>query len=96
MANNRMYLCHRPSGLAVYLGKRMGWGWYNVQDKLPEHLKALFAAVENEHSQDDFCVVMENASDTELAQEQHETEPFLLITDGDGNVRAEYREQRDA
>ena len=33
MANNRMFLLHRPSGKAVYLGKRMGWGWYAVRWK---------------------------------------------------------------
>lgn len=29
MANNRMFLLHRPTGLAISLGKHMGTGWYS-------------------------------------------------------------------
>jgi hypothetical protein len=29
MANNRMYLVHKVTGKKLYLGKRMGHGYYN-------------------------------------------------------------------
>lgn len=43
MANERMYILHVPSGGYCFLAKRMGWGWYNVDD---ERIKCLFTAME--------------------------------------------------
>lgn len=43
MANNRMILVYRPTGQAVYLGKRLGDGWYDVPHG----------------NIDDFCLAME-------------------------------------
>ena len=43
MANERIYILHVPSGGYCFLAKRMGWGWYNVDD---ERIKCLFAAME--------------------------------------------------
>lgn len=65
MANNRMYLVHKPTGRAVFLGKRMAWGWYSVPDDIKERLEALFEAVEDDagSSQDDFAVALECATD---------------------------------
>lgn len=40
MANNRMYLVHKVTGKKLYLGKRMGHGYYNPQ--LPEALQTFF------------------------------------------------------
>ncbi len=61
MANNRMWLCFKPSGRAVCLGKRMGWGWYNAPHK--EFMDAFLAKCEDdacEHgSQDDFVLCFE-------------------------------------
>jgi hypothetical protein len=61
MANNRMYLVFKPTGDKVYLGKRMGYGWYNVPDDIQQQLTNLFEVAENSYSgsQDDFCIGME-------------------------------------
>lgn len=69
MANNRMYLIHRPSGLGVMLGKRMAWGWY--QSPEAKHLREFYDylaevwALENpykEGDQDDFIIDQEVTS----------------------------------
>ena len=69
MANNRMFLVHRPTGLAVFLGKRMGHEWYTT-DKFTS-VQKLFDAVKNEHDyynkQDDFAVALEDARGATLA-----------------------------
>lgn len=70
MANNRMFLLHRPTGKSVLLGKRMGWGWYAVPENVKERIEALFAIVdgsEYEGSQDDFCVALEDAGEAPMA-----------------------------
>ncbi len=66
MANNRMYLLHRPSGLAAYLGKHMGAGWYTSKGTR-KRVEALFDrawdwSVDNgvEGINEDFCVAMES------------------------------------
>lgn len=64
MANNRMYLVYRPTGDAVFLGKRMGWGWYNTPDDLAERVVNLFKKIEecvpDGCSQDDFAIALED------------------------------------
>jgi len=64
MANNRMFLVYRPTGDAVYLGKRMGWGWYGTPDDVAHHIAELFEkaekdAGESDFSQDDFAIALE-------------------------------------
>lgn len=63
MANNRMYLVFRPTGDAVLLGKRLGWGWYGVPSDVSERIASLFEAAEGasgkEVSQDDFAIALE-------------------------------------
>lgn len=65
MANNRMFLVYRPTGDAVYLGKRMAHGWYGTPDDLVERIEQLFAKVDavsgfhGEPSQDDFAIALE-------------------------------------
>ena len=61
MANNRLFLVYRPTGKAVFLGKRMAEGWYGVPDDVKERIEALFAHVfENpDASQDDLMLAME-------------------------------------
>jgi hypothetical protein len=62
MANNRMFLVHRPTGKAVTLGKRMGRGWYGVPPHLGTQLMALFELAENASTDlDDFALAMEDA-----------------------------------
>lgn len=61
MANNRLWLVYRPSGKAVFLGKRMSEGWYHVPNDVKERIEALFAHVfeRPDASQDDFMLAME-------------------------------------
>jgi hypothetical protein len=64
VANNRMYLCFRPTGHVCFLGKRMGWGWYtasqfNLNEKLQEFFEFIEGRVPADASQDDFCIVQE-------------------------------------
>ena len=66
MADNRMFLRHRSTGLAVYLGKRMGMvqGWYNVPADLGQRLQRLFDELKSrEEFSDDWTVAMEDATD---------------------------------
>lgn len=59
MANNRMYLIHRPTGLGAYLGKRMAGGWYDGQ-LVGANIQKLYDAVEPESGfSDDFVIVTE-------------------------------------
>lgn len=69
MANNRMYLLHRMTGRAVYLGKRMGGGWYDVPQDLAERVVQLFDYIEQEGDYDDVCVAMEDSAAASVAVE---------------------------
>lgn len=67
MANNRMLLIHRPTGLAVILAKHMGLGWYAPPS--PETLNLLYDEVAKRTNamadMEDFCLGMEScAADT--------------------------------
>ena len=46
MANDRMYLRHKDSGLAVYLAKTMAYGWYGALPTLHETIAQLFEVTE--------------------------------------------------
>ena len=61
MANNRLFLVHRPTGEAVFLGKRMCGGWYGVPDNVKERIEELFSRIANGSpgSQDDMVLAME-------------------------------------
>lgn len=64
MANNRLWLVYRPTGKAVFLGKRMAEGWYNVPDDVKERIEALFQHIQDErgnreYEQDDMTLAME-------------------------------------
>lgn len=65
MANNRMGLCHKPTGLAVCIGKRMAWGWYGAPEQ--DAISSLYLAAEREGygegQQDCFHLVMENVTE---------------------------------
>ncbi len=80
MANNRMFLLHQPSGVAVYLGKRMATGWYDTPKCVGDRIKALFEQVELENvATDDFCLAMEDASAAPMVVE------YRKISEADGN-----------
>ncbi len=59
MANNRLWLVHRPSKTRLCLGKRMGTGWYAAPD--PKRLEAFYDWIESEHfgTMDDFKLLIE-------------------------------------
>ena len=74
MADNRMFLVHLPTGLAVLLGKRLSWGWYmsdETQEKMGERVALLFEVLKRDHfyadMQDDFSVALEDISGATLA-----------------------------
>jgi hypothetical protein len=68
MANNRLFLVYRPTGAAVLLGKRMGWGWY-TKPGINEAIATLFYHIERIDipderriypAQDDFVLCIED------------------------------------
>ena len=68
MANNRMFLVHLPTGLAVFLGKRMGHGWYTTDRCTSAQI--LFDVLESQYfyaGQDDFAIALEDAIGATLA-----------------------------
>ena len=70
MANNRMFLLHRPTGRAVYLGKRMLHGWYDAPPELTARMDRLFEDIgEDTAAQDDFQIVMEDATHAPCASQ---------------------------
>lgn len=59
MADNRMFLIHKPTRLGIMLGKRMAWGWYKAPQK--NEMEAFFDYLRDdpEGDQDDFILAME-------------------------------------
>lgn len=61
-----MFLVYRPTGDAVFLGKRMGWGWYGTPEDVAQRIAELFARAERassgEVSQDDFALALESGA----------------------------------
>ena len=75
MANNRMFLVHRPTGRAIGLAKRMGWGWYvgnpannNMAQRLTDYFDAL-EELDYEGLQDDFVLALEDVGEAPKAAE---------------------------
>lgn len=65
MANNRLWLLHRPSGERIFLGKRMALGWYGAPDDLGAQITELYEKIEREYGveeQDDFVLAMEDVT----------------------------------
>ena len=88
MAHNRMFLVYRPTGDAVYLGKRMGWGWYGTPEDVAERIAGLFekakqAAGEGGFSQDDFAVALEQGK-----YQPHAIDKWQYADVKDGKVRS--------
>jgi hypothetical protein len=64
MANNYLFLVYRPTGRAIQIGKRMGFGWYTHNDE-DVNLKQFYseceqAAIDLDADQDDFVLVKES------------------------------------
>ena len=65
MANNYMWLIHRPTKLGVVIGSRMEWGW-RTPTEIYDNIDTLYRYLD-EHpgeigDQDDFVVVTEEES----------------------------------
>lgn len=65
MANNRMLLVHVPTGLAAFIGKRMGLGWYTADGQnVHDDVGMLFSVLDKDYGdyedQDNFAIVMED------------------------------------
>ena len=60
MANNRLYIVHKPTGKKLYLGKRMGFGWYfHGHFDLNEKIDDFFDECLGDGDQDDFAIGMD-------------------------------------
>ena len=64
MADNRMWLIHKPSKLGILIGKRLGWGWdgpikINEIQRFYDHLAKKESC---EGSGDDFILAQEDCS----------------------------------
>lgn len=73
MANNRLWLVHRPTGESVFLGKRMGVGWYGAHNDLGSRINEFFSTCEDKgdaNNQDDFVLAIEDASDAPNATDE--------------------------
>lgn len=64
MANNRMFLVHKPSKIGIMLGKRMAYGWYKPPSQ--DEMQRFFEYIEHnpEGSQDDFVLAMEDCTES--------------------------------
>ena len=66
MANNRMWLVHKPSGERVLIGKRMAIGWYHTasNEKLGAMIKVFLERCElfRFEEQDSFTLELEDES----------------------------------
>lgn len=81
MANNRMYLMHRPSGLYIYLGKRLANGWFDIPDNLGFKIEQLHRNIweEGYYTTDDFCIGLEDATGAPMAMEITWTDDFTRL-----------------
>jgi len=72
MANNRLYLKHRPSGKMLIIGAHYGSSWgvgRGLDDRADTFFDACFEAT-GEVGRDDFELVIENADGAPCAREE--------------------------
>lgn len=86
MANNRLFLVHRPTGLAVFLGKRMLRGWYAIREDNPlndffDRIDALYGAAPSNwrepHNPDNLAKAMLGQDDFLLVLEDNTHAPHI-------------------
>lgn len=72
MANNRLWLVHRPTGAAVCLGKRMAHGWYMNRSDIDERIMEFWEEcwTDTLEDQDDFALVLEDAEHAPAATDK--------------------------
>ena len=84
MANNRMCIVHKPTGYAVWLGKRMAVGWYCNAEDIQKELNDMYNLIEKEEgciNQDDFVIALELNKDSNTAYE------YNLVIGEEGHSR---------
>jgi len=66
MANNRMYLIHKPTKIGISMGARGPWGWYGAprDRELDDFYEHVMDMIERDQSQDDFILAMEDCTDS--------------------------------
>ena len=64
MANNRMFLIHKPSKIGIYFGKRMAAGWYDAPEK--DYIERYYDYLEDNFfdTRDDLILAMEDCTDS--------------------------------
>ena len=64
MADNRAFLVHIPSGIAVGIGKMYNAEYWFLNDfsRMGDELKTFFEAIKNEEYPLDIAIAMENAT----------------------------------
>lgn len=87
MANNRLYLVHRPSGYALFLGKRMLRGWYatGIQNSefnaFYDRIDALYGEAPKDwrepHNPDNLAKAEEGQDDFILVLEDSSCAPYI-------------------
>lgn len=76
MANNRMWLIHKPSKLGIKLGKRLGWGWYAAPET--SELERFYDYLaEQADNQDDFVLAMEDCTESSCFGDWEYTFQFI-------------------
>lgn len=72
MADNRIYLCYKPSGRVIMLGKRLGIGYFKSPSE--EKMEKYFDACEADY------VAISSAEDPMVG-----VDDFILLKENDGN-----------
>jgi len=57
MADNRMFLVHRPSGIGISLGKKYGLSWFRPPD--PERMEEFYEVLKRLGGVDDLILLTE-------------------------------------
>ena len=86
MANNRMWLIHKPTLLGIGLGKRMYDGWYTSSgSNIGSNLEKLFDVVKEidglEH-QDDYMLFMDDCEESSTCNETFDIDLSVSPKDG--------------
>ena len=77
MADNRMFLIHKPSKIGIMLGKSYRGEWYNAPEasELDRFYKYIYSHYPEEP--DDFMLAMENCSQSECFNDWQYTSDFI-------------------
>jgi hypothetical protein len=94
MANNRMFLLHKPTGKAVMLAKRFDEGWYVKDFELTHTLALLFSdAFNSGEGLDDWALAMEDCqmaptafSDWQYTKDNGLIRTLKITSGGDENA----------